>query len=484
MPLPSPSSRASGGSSRLPLEGARAATALRFLLRSLTLRGPSFLLALLAVTTGATIMAAMLNLEADVGAKMSRELRRYGPNLLVTPSAVAVGATRAPAAGHGPTSAAGSVDERARGLRGRPARGGDTVRTLDETTVRSLAGLPLADSAHAGASVSPLLISAGAILSAPARDGGRDEAAGRAEAAAPGQTAGPGASAALRGTSGSIDRLRETAIAVTVLGADLEVVQRLYPSWRLEGLWPEPGQRACLVGSSLARRAAIVPGTRALVWARSSDDTPMPLDVVGVVSTGESEDERVLVPLQALQQATGLAGRVSLAALTIEGGPEAVAAAARRIEATLPGATARPVLQIAAAQGEIMGKLRRMMLLLTAVVLGLSALCLTTTLMSIVIEREREIGLMRSIGAGDGAILAMFLGEVSLLGLLGGVLGLVLGSAATRLVGARLFEAAIEPRAGVVPIVLVASVLLCLIAVLIPVRRALAVQPATALRGD
>ena len=56
--------------------GSRAALALRFLLRSLTLRGTSFLLALLAVTTAATVTATMLNLKADLGAKMSTELRR------------------------------------------------------------------------------------------------------------------------------------------------------------------------------------------------------------------------------------------------------------------------------------------------------------------------------------------------------------------------------------------------------------------------
>ena len=51
---------------------ARAATALRFLMRSLTLRGAPFLLALLAVTTAATVTATMLNLEADLGPEVQR----------------------------------------------------------------------------------------------------------------------------------------------------------------------------------------------------------------------------------------------------------------------------------------------------------------------------------------------------------------------------------------------------------------------------
>ena len=91
---------------------------------------------------------------------------------------------------------------------------------------------------------------------------------------------------------------------------------------------------------------------------------------------------------------------------------------------------------------------------------------------------------MRSIGAGDGEILTMFFGEVSLLGLLGGIIGLGLGALAARLIGTRLFDAAVAPRAIVVPLVIGGSLLLCFVSVLLPLRRALRIQPAAALRGE
>src|SRR5947208_3016503 len=127
----------------------RLATAARFLLRSLSMRGSSYLLALLAITVGATVTATMLNIRADLGAKMSRELRRFGPNLLVTP---------APAPG---SSAGGTIDQ-ARAL-GLPA--------LLEARERNERGsrAPAAERAV----VSPLLIAAGTIDSPPRRGGGR-----------------------------------------------------------------------------------------------------------------------------------------------------------------------------------------------------------------------------------------------------------------------------------------------------------------------
>jgi len=385
----------------------RLATSARFLLRSLALRHTPFLLALIAVTVGATLAATILNLQADLRAKMSKELRRYGPNLLLTP-----------------------------GPRAMPA-------TLEEKAVREIPAILAAQQPGTSLVVSPLLLAAGKI--GPAT-GGTDSSA-----------------------------------PVTVVGVDFVALRLLNPSWRVKGVYPRAGESSCLVGTALARRLGLAPGKKAVI---SVDSRVGLLAVSGTLSTGESEEEEVLVPLPFLQERTGLAGRVSLAAISVDGGPSAVKRAGAAVARAIHGASARPLWQVAASQGSILAKLDRMMVFLTLSVLTLCGLCLMSTLLSIVLEREPEIGLMRSIGAGDAEVLKMFLAEVSLLGILGGALGLVLGAFAARLVGDRLFDAAIEPRAGVVPLVLAVSLGLCWIAVLLPLRRALAVQPAAALRGD
>jgi putative ABC transport system permease protein len=379
----------------------------RFLSRSLRLRAPTLLFALLAVTVGAAMAATMLNLQADVAAKMSRELRRFGPNLILTPA---------------------------------PGR---SSATLGEEVVRGAAGL----------TGSALLVAAGDVS-----DGG----GGR-------------------------------AVPAPVIGADFASLRRINPSWRVDGSWPGAGG-SCLVGAALAARAGLAPGggARVVLAVTHAGNAAAPvqradgimLRVAGILSTGEAEDDQVFVPLATLQEATALGGRVSLVAYAIDGGVEGVDRAARALHAAVPGSSARPLRPIAAAQGLILGKLDRMMVLLTAVVLILSALCLATTLLAMVVEREAEIGLMRSMGAGDGDVVRMFMGEVSLLGLAGGALGLILGALGSRLVGERLFGVAVDPRLQVVPMVLLTALLVCWVAVLVPLRRALTIQPAAALRGE
>jgi putative ABC transport system permease protein len=69
-------------------------------------------------------------------------------------------------------------------------------------------------------------------------------------------------------------------------------------------------------------------------------------------------------------------------------------------------------------------------LLLTAVglvALTVAGLGILNTLLMAVLERYREIGVYKALGASSGDICILFLGEAALVGLLGGVGGLVLG---------------------------------------------------------
>jgi len=57
-----------------------------------------------------------------------------------------------------------------------------------------------------------------------------------------------------------------------------------------------------------------------------------------------------------------------------------------------------------------------------------AALGVTNTMIVAIYERTREIGIMKAIGASRGDVLKLFMAEASLIGFLGGVVGLVLGS--------------------------------------------------------
>ena len=237
------------------------------------------------------------------------------------------------------------------------------------------------------------------------------------------------------------------------------------------------------MGAALAARVGLTAGDEAALGLESGGG-PIRLRVAGLVRTGEAEEEQVFVPLALLQERTGRTGRISIAALFVPGGTAELEVTARRLERDVPGSRATPLRPIAAAQGAILDRLDRMTFLMSLIILLLAGLCLGTTLFTLVVERESEIGLMRSLGAGDGDVARIVLGEVTLLGLAGGTIGLLLGALLARLVGDRLFGAPIDPRLSVVPLVLGIALVVSWVAVLVPLRRALLIRPAAALRAE
>ncbi|MGI5225734.1 ABC transporter permease [Actinoallomurus sp. CA-142502] len=123
---------------------------------------------------------------------------------------------------------------------------------------------------------------------------------------------------------------------------------------------------------------------------------------------------------------------------------------------------------------------RNLFLLLAAVSLVIGAIGIGNTTLVSVIERRHEIGLRRAIGASRRAILGQFLLESSLLGLLGGIGGTIVGVDLTVVVSlAKSWTAAI-------PVWLVAAgpvtgILVGLLAGIYPAAKAARVEPIAAL---
>jgi putative ABC transport system permease protein len=131
--------------------------------------------------------------------------------------------------------------------------------------------------------------------------------------------------------------------------------------------------------------------------------------------------------------------------------------------------------------------------------LALSVACLgiMNTMFTAVLERTKEIGVMKAVGAKDRHILAMFLAEGAMIGLIGGWLGVLIGwlvsfpgdNVALRLI--REQEPNMPPPETVFryPLWLVfgapaLAIVVTTLAGLLPARRAARVEPVIALRAE
>jgi len=150
----------------------------------------------------------------------------------------------------------------------------------------------------------------------------------------------------------------------------------------------------------------------------------------------------------------------------------------------IPYTEARTVKQLVSAEMNILGKIEDMMFLVTIVALLASALGVMTTMTTSVIERRKEIGLMKSIGANNKKIMTLFLSEATLIGIIGGILGYGVGFILSQFIGMSVFNTSISLKVEVMPIVIGISIGVSLLASILPVHKAVNVEPAIVLRGE
>lgn len=137
---------------------------------------------------------------------------------------------------------------------------------------------------------------------------------------------------------------------------------------------------------------------------------------------------------------------------------------------------------------------RTMFALLGMVALSVAALGMFNTLTVSLLERTREVGLMKAMGMKSGEVKELFLTESMVMGFYGGILGIILGIAAGKLLSLILTLFAVSQHAGVINISHVPFYFIILIAVLslgvgiitgiYPAKRATKISALNALRYE
>ena len=224
--------------------------------------------------------------------------------------------------------------------------------------------------------------------------------------------------------------------------------------------------------------AAPVDDTAAVLTPRTVNYT-----VVGILETGGEEEDYIYMSLDDMASITGQAGQVDFVELSVSASQDSLERYAQEISDS-GRATARLVKRVIRSEATVLGKLQALVFLVTAVVLVLTMVSVSTTMMAVVAERRREIGLRKALGASDNAIRVEFLGEGLFLGALGGLLGAGLGFVFAQVVSVNVFGSDIRFSMLLLPVTVIVSMMVAALSCLLPVRRAVAIDPALVLKGE
>lgn len=207
--------------------------------------------------------------------------------------------------------------------------------------------------------------------------------------------------------------------------------------------------------------------------------------VAGVISsTGGSEDQMIFSTLPHVQSLLGKPGQLSMievSALCI-GCP--VDDIVKQIQTQLPNAKVSALQQAVRARAETVDRLTRFAAAISAVVLLIGALMIFTTMMGSVVERTREIGVLRAIGLRKSQIIKELMIEVAAISSIGGIMGWIIGTLISWLILPYFSQA--ESRFEVDPKIalgaLAAALLIGALSSIYPAIRASRLDPSEAVR--
>ncbi|MCK5484767.1 MAG: ABC transporter permease, partial [Desulfobacterales bacterium] len=146
-------------------------------------------------------------------------------------------------------------------------------------------------------------------------------------------------------------------------------------------------------------------------------------------------------------------------------------------------------MQIMEMRSEMMGSVSLFLTAIAAVSLLVGVVGITNTMFTSVLEKTKEIGIMKAIGARNKDILAIFLFNAGLIGLVGGIIGVFLGiflsGAMPYLLGdVSIMRGGTIVSLNVVILALSISVLVGMIAGAIPAYQGSRLKPVDALRYE
>jgi putative ABC transport system permease protein len=399
------------------------------------------LLVAIAVTLGATVSTAMIGIATGIGDKISRELRTYGANLVVTPEE-------------------DTLDVQIGSVNFKPSTNG---AYLDESALPKIKGIFWRNNITAFAPELPVNVQAG---------------------------------------SGQVTLLGTYFAKQLQFGKDTLTTgaQKAFPWWKVHGAWPADDSDDVLVGEQLAGNLGVTPGAQLAIDGNQHHVS----GILSTGGAEDEQIVAPLRLAQTLAGKPGAVRKIYVSAVTkpedafARRNPDSLSPADRdrwycspypqsiafQLREAIPHSHAEQIRQVAQNEGGILSRIKGIILLITLAALFTSGLAVSAAMATAMFERRTEVGLMKALGAGYFPLSMIYITEAVLLAIGGGIVGFFFGTLLARELGRAIFGSKIAVAPVLLPVILGLAVAVTFAGSALAIRRAVKYDPVLALRGE
>ena len=266
---------------------------------------------------------------------------------------------------------------------------------------------------------------------------------------------------------------------VPLMGIQFGEELRLKKWWKIHGAEPR-NRDEVLLGNEVAVR----------LFKSTGDTLSINGNVVKIAGvldeTGSQDDFLIFGDLIFVQETMKKPGALSLLEVSAFCNTCPIEEIVRQISKELPQAKVTAIKQTLQTKMEALDHFKKFSVGISIIVLLIGSLIVFTNMMASVNERKREIGIFRAIGFRKSHVVRVIFLEAFIVGLIAGVMGYLLGLAASQIIGPvmtgmKAEKVVIDPLLAMGAIFL--SVLIGILSSAYPAIHASKMDPTTALRS-